>query len=654
MYKEFPTISGRTIRLEIFERDFAGAAVEIEAMSSAPVFLTTDNMNNEVFMPVIKSSLSIIIKDTEQIDYSLFFTPDATKFKVYIKVDGTPEWAGYLTPDSFNQSLAYRNDINLIARDNLGMLAEFPFDNFNDTASIYTTLQAAFTKIGFLSTVEYRSIKVDSEGANITTGLTSLKGFEGLNYYEVVEKILRGMGCQLRFVGGNKYAIFDVGDLINFGEASAAQNFLFIEKSGSMALIPAWKDITVSQTYGINTQIYDGILEENSYRFITTRNVYCEYDLTPPRAVVPVRFYEVLGNRWGGTLRVASPYDFTNVDKGTILLPLQDFSFETLRPSIQYSRVIAPYDKGLIIKFDVHNALYMPDLELYGEGKMVLTDKTIDAAEYYNGIGIWIRYNVFLQVGETTYILKNNWEEYTGGLYYNQFLVQRPFEEQDDDSRTHSISDIPLSISISTLKTGGTLSFHLYGYDVYYTGLVSHSYYDFLCAIKNITFNVEEVGISGRETTAVIDANYNVRGGVDLEIGEIPASTLNNLVNLGGIFKNTTFYPPMTGFNRSENINEPGTVYHLSELVGREIAHHYKTTKKKLSGSIINSTNYAAFPHFGKAFTDGTLTYALNYGSLDFANEVMQVELVEVEAYENEDFTLVEAAIDAGGGNKLG
>jgi len=174
MYKEFPTISGRTIRLEIFERDFAVAAVEIEAMSSAPVFLTTDNMNNEVFMSVIKSNLSIIIKDTEQVDYSLFFTPDATKFKVYIKVDGTPEWAGYLTPDSFNQSLAYRNDINLIARDNLGMLAEFPFDNFNDTASIYTTLQAAFTKIGFLSTVEYRSIKVDSEGANIKTGLTSL------------------------------------------------------------------------------------------------------------------------------------------------------------------------------------------------------------------------------------------------------------------------------------------------------------------------------------------------------------------------------------------------------------------------------------------------------------------------------------------------
>ena len=143
LYKEIPSKSNKTIRIEIFERDYAGSAIEIDSVSSTPVTLTTDNTNNNVFVPVIKTYLGINIKDTGQIDYTRLFTPDATKFKVIIKVNGTTEWAGYLTPESFSQSLQYRSEINLIARDNLGMLSEFTYTSANTFGTIRNLINAS-------------------------------------------------------------------------------------------------------------------------------------------------------------------------------------------------------------------------------------------------------------------------------------------------------------------------------------------------------------------------------------------------------------------------------------------------------------------------------------------------------------------------------
>ena len=111
LYKEIESKSGKTIRLEIFQKDYSGTSIEIESMSGTPLSLVIDNANSGVYLPIVKSFLNINIIDTEQIDYSVFFTPDATKFKVLLKVNGTLEWSGYLTPDSFSQSLQYRSEL---------------------------------------------------------------------------------------------------------------------------------------------------------------------------------------------------------------------------------------------------------------------------------------------------------------------------------------------------------------------------------------------------------------------------------------------------------------------------------------------------------------------------------------------------------------
>jgi len=126
LYKEVETLGGNTARLEIFQKDFTGSALEIDAIQSWK--LVMDNQGGDLAEPIIKTSMKISIINTNQINYDVFFTPDATKFKVIYKLNGTTEWTGYLTPDSFIENLTYRDTIALTARDNIGMLEQIQYD----------------------------------------------------------------------------------------------------------------------------------------------------------------------------------------------------------------------------------------------------------------------------------------------------------------------------------------------------------------------------------------------------------------------------------------------------------------------------------------------------------------------------------------------
>lgn len=652
LYKEFPSKSGKTIRLEIFERDYAGSAIELEALSPTPVTLTTDNTNNSVFMPIIKTYLGVNIKDTEQIDYTRLFTPDATKFKVIIKVNGTTEWAGYLTPDSFSQSLQYRSEINLIARDNLGMLSEFTYSSGNTFGTIRSLINASLSVIGFQGTLEYRVKKVDENAVNVLDGYVPLRAYTGKTYQEVLETLLTGIGCQLRYVGGNKYAIFDIADLKGYGDTITSQDFLFIDQSGMLELIPAWKDITISQDYLLAEEIISNRLAEDDYIFRSNQlfNVRVGKQDDPIQQVL-LPTYDLLGAGWGGTLAIPSPYDFIGEKPSNILLPIIELPVITA-PYIEISNIVPPYNGGLEIQFNVHNAFLVPDEALYTQGILSLTDQLPTNAVNYGGAGVRLGYTVILESGGKIYELGNTWEEIASKLdaQIRDFAIDKPVTEEgvNDVIITGSL-DVPCSITIMSLLDGGTLSLRLYGYNIYGT-LYRRDFFDCIVRISDLKFVLKNDEPSGRTTTTVIDANYNLRGDISLALGEVPASKMNYFSMLGGIYRNLSpYYPPMTGFQRTEAIE-----YHLSELVGREIAHHYKTQRKKLSGNIINSENFAAMPSFAKPFTDGTLTYALNYGSLDFRNEVMSVELIEVEDYETDDFTFIDAEIDTGGGESLG
>ena len=122
LYKEIETKQGSR-RIEIHKRNYTGASIEIDALADDGVVLSMDG--GDITDPIIGTTLSLSIIDTEQIDTSLFFTPDATLYRVQLFFGATLEWSGYLTPDSYSENLAYRDIVSLVARDNLGRLNDY-------------------------------------------------------------------------------------------------------------------------------------------------------------------------------------------------------------------------------------------------------------------------------------------------------------------------------------------------------------------------------------------------------------------------------------------------------------------------------------------------------------------------------------------------
>ena len=126
---------GKTVRLEIRQRDYTGASKEIYALTALSIDM--QGGQDSIDSAIIKTSLNVNIIDCSDIadtstmkygDWTEFFTPDSTLYKFIVYQDGSARWSGYLTPDSYEEDLSFRNTISLTARDNIGHLADFVFD----------------------------------------------------------------------------------------------------------------------------------------------------------------------------------------------------------------------------------------------------------------------------------------------------------------------------------------------------------------------------------------------------------------------------------------------------------------------------------------------------------------------------------------------
>ena len=82
LYKQITNQGNRVVRIEIYQKDYSGASIEINSLQSAT--LVMDNQGEDLTAPIIKSSLNFTIVNTNQFNYEVFFTPDATKFKVVL------------------------------------------------------------------------------------------------------------------------------------------------------------------------------------------------------------------------------------------------------------------------------------------------------------------------------------------------------------------------------------------------------------------------------------------------------------------------------------------------------------------------------------------------------------------------------------------
>ena len=131
-YKELVS-HGHRWRLEIHQdTDDASEAVEIGPVLQG-LSLIMQGDQADIDTPIVKTSLEMVFVDAPDLEderkcgyWEEFYTSSATEYRVRLMKDGAVEWTGYVTPDSFSESLQYRGSVTIIARDNLGALQDYP------------------------------------------------------------------------------------------------------------------------------------------------------------------------------------------------------------------------------------------------------------------------------------------------------------------------------------------------------------------------------------------------------------------------------------------------------------------------------------------------------------------------------------------------
>lgn len=260
-YKVIPGVkmssgSKANLTLNIYEKDYTGTSKQIDALTS----LVLESDCQDAQSPIQKIILRIGLADRPEIPdtdsrkyggWEEFFTPDATRFLVEILVAGSARWKGYITPDSWSETLDFHASVSITARDNIGHLEDFEFDSDSELISVDEIIRSAMALIEpqFTVTYDYASdYTIESENSvSITDAYVNTSLFKGKSWYEVLESVLTSLGMCIRYVGWNQYFIGFLRYVSQYNGGTTVQNYL--RGSATLMLSPAYKEIIEDDDY---------------------------------------------------------------------------------------------------------------------------------------------------------------------------------------------------------------------------------------------------------------------------------------------------------------------------------------------------------------------------------------------------------------------
>lgn len=244
-YKTFNR-GGYSYALLIYEKGFTGTAKEIGDLQS--VILNIEGDQSGIDTPIVKTSLTFTIADTWDVpdtetvkhgNWQEFYTPDSTKFLVRVGIAAGPHfgggfiWSGYVTPDSWQESLVYHDSITITARDNIGHLQDFEFDLTPDAdglVSIREIILGAMQKINlpmdFVINADQENyshgIYNEYNGVNIVDTFVNASMFEESDWYSALNDVLDGIGFVLRFAFNGTVAVGPIRNLSHIATTEGA------------------------------------------------------------------------------------------------------------------------------------------------------------------------------------------------------------------------------------------------------------------------------------------------------------------------------------------------------------------------------------------------------------------------------------------------
>lgn len=667
LYKEISTGYG-ACKVEIYRKNYTGESYEIRALAADSLTIALENLGN-ITDPIGKSVCSFSIIDTDQVEYDDFFTPDATALKVVVSTrvgSGAyvTRWSGYVTPDFFAENLSFRTPISISARDNIGYLNDVDFNLDVATITVRELIQAAFKRIAedYPMSLSFVTQKQTAEGILAIDATISTTLLREMSWGEALETILHDLGLQMRWVDNNTIAVLDLSQI---PEYYAAQGFNFVDASGYREIVPAWRELSQEQDFGLKENFFEGWLREDNITFVKS------VVMRPPNATnwtTDIAYY--VPNNWGVARDIYTTdpsYYGSKFGKKIFFTGVSEqnptTTYFSWRQQIQSS--IVP----MKMSFKAFNSVLYPS-EKYASlttpsGRRLVAYNPKDAfhgqkvGEY---LQIGLKANVLLHSGLKTYILKSEWVEISddGAGWQLDFTLPKVELSYVEGNQATAVEprEEEITINIATIPYDGELEFRIYGW--YIVG--KHNYWEDDYSVTNYTFdwlkclayineptfsfNTDEAD-SGRETNVMIAEAHNIKQEESYIFGQ-------TFSNGGGLNAYTgalvgTDGNELIGFQRNAN----ATNYNLLELVGRELIHFNKKNYNRLSGTIRNLNKEPLM--FNRLFVREGKKYApYNYSLNVISNEMNITSMQEVEPYETATFNTIDSQITTGGGTVSG
>jgi len=625
LYKEINTPHGKQ-RVEIYKDGYSGSAIEIAGLHRDGITISKDS--NDLTQPITTSVLTLSLSDCGEVDYSQFFTPNSTLFKVIWKTDEGSGWAtrwtGFITPDSYTENLAYRDTLTLTARDNIGRLNDYDFSlPKGQLVTVRSLITQSLTLAGVAMDIKFETAKRATVPADTAAvdGLVSTTLFQGMSWHDALETVLLGLGLTLSWCDDDRIEIRDISQ-----PRASSQDAFFINKSGYRQIRPAWKNLHIEQDYGLRDNFYEGQF--------SAEDCGNERTFTPPAS-----------SKWSvtGSMALLNPYRGAAEPYETIFPPIG--LSDAMTDALTYSERIPSLARGVEISLNCSNSYW-------GGGGIrgINTSAALaSGGSIYNPVKYYAlryRFNIFFVTGGTRYVMREAWEE------YNPATIEEPYLYFSMPSTSTGIAldeVIKLYISSFPNDASGTLELVVYPPLAYYNeddgeseciSSASRLLYGY-GKITNIAMTVDE-GVGARAKNVAINGNHNINGEVRVGFGQVPLDCGNALLYLGGIFYTDVDSTPLTAFKRDAN----GEIYDLLELVGREYISYQNAAYNALSGSLMAE---AAF-RFDKSVTFEENDYRIVGASLAILSNTLTVQLLQQEAdFDDEDYTITE--VDSEGGS---
>lgn len=358
--REYKEISAKwgIFRMNIYRKHYTGSLRPVAKKIGdvlAGLRLDIEGQTEDIDAPIVKTSLTFSLVDAPERNtkneiwgnWEHYYTPDATYMKVELtgKRDGESEfrklWSGYITPDSYTETLQHHGIVTVTARDNIGHLQDFDFDakgNGDGMITPYELINQAWEKIESPMTLDWRGVAdsnkwPQADGVDIIDTYINVSMFKGRTWYDAVSETLYSLGLVMRYIGNNTVAISTLRRMPHQGEelidelAHITPTFMAY---ATRELVPAVKEINEEDTYDLQDGEYQPQVTEEDFDGTTTsctitiKNVFGEVS-QKEIAVWPIKNEGDTG--WGNIKSNSLFFDIGRYDVNTLVEPARDETF---------------------------------------------------------------------------------------------------------------------------------------------------------------------------------------------------------------------------------------------------------------------------------------------------------------------------------------